>query len=118
VILATGTYTRRRGTAKAIDPATGHATTPTWSETSITANVQPLSPEQLSRLPEGDRVRDPRLVITRESLRTVDASSGAKLPADRVVIDGTEYEVFSVERYTAILPHYEAVVMRVAEPSP
>jgi hypothetical protein len=110
VILASETITRRRFAAGSWGTG-GIFTNSSSSDTSIKANVQPLTPDQLQRLAEGKRGRKSRLVMTTSDLRISDGTT----PTDRVVIDSIVYEVDSVERYRGILPHYEAVVLAVQE---
>ncbi len=114
-MLYTGTYTRRRYSARSIDAATGYPTTASTTDTEFQANVQPLTGEALMRLEEGQRARKPVLVMTTAELRTMDASTNTQ--PDVVVIGGVEHEVISVEQFTVFLPHFEAVAIRRSVPA-
>jgi hypothetical protein len=75
------------------------------TDTTIYASMQPVSGRDLQRLPEGER--------SRTALQTAEA--GGLLLSDRIVYGGRVYEVFQVQPWVGPLPHYEALVLRLAE---
>lgn len=76
----------------------------------ITASIQPATPKELQRLPEGDRVRDVIAIWTTTELR-VAASPAAQ--ADRVTYAGAVYEVQAVERWD-LGAYWKVLASRVA----
>lgn len=89
------TVTRRRRAAGAY--VAGNWVDGTSSDASIVASVQPASHRDLLRLPEGLRTRSTVAVITDDDLRT--ANETAKLAADRIVYQGEDWEVVSVDAW-------------------
>jgi hypothetical protein len=76
----------------------------------IVASIQPATPKELQRLPEGDRVRDVIAIWTTTELQ-VAASPAAQ--ADRVTYAGASYEVQAVERWD-LGEYFKALASRVA----
>lgn len=104
------TVTRIRYSAGAY--ANGVWTDGSETESDITASVQPVSGDDLLRMPEGLRTRDVVAIYTADSLRTANETDG--IAADHVVHQDEEYEITSVERWTLpMLPHYRAIGVRV-----
>jgi hypothetical protein len=66
-------------------------------ELEVNAAVQPASPQELARLPEGQRSREVLAVYTPTELRI----GGPGAAADRLEHAGATYEVQSVERWDA-----------------
>ncbi len=92
--LATGTYTVTR-------PA-GSFTAGRWVEGTATtfeivANIQPATPKELERLPEGQRTREVIAVWTDTELKTATVPVGSR--GDRIAYGGASYEVQAVERW-------------------
>lgn len=114
-ILGQESITRRRYAAGARD-TDGVWVRGTSSDDTILASVQPASADNIQRLPEGRRSSRARLIITTGELRCED--QGAQVSADRVLVDGTWWEVGHVERDRAVLPHYTAVVTALQEQDP
>jgi hypothetical protein len=83
------------------------------TDTTIYASMQPVSGRDLQRLPEGERSRDALKAYTETALQTAEA--GGLLLSDRIVYGGRVYEVFQVQPWVGPLPHYEALVLRLAE---
>lgn len=84
----------------------------TTSVIPIEANYQPANEEILLALPEAERSRDPHVVYTPFSLRTVNKDTGT--PADQVEINSVQYKVHKVARYEmGVLDHTKAIVLRV-----
>ena len=83
----------------------------------IRASVQPLSGEDMATLEEGERYRDWRKLYVHPNtvLRTVDQYGTAG--ADKVEIDGVEYQVRTVFSYRAghPIPHRKVLVRRFQE---
>jgi hypothetical protein len=92
------------------------ASTLSYDETTILMSVQPLNGQELSMLPEGERHRDRKKGYTITLLRTADQH--LKTMADRIVVDGIEYEVHQVERERSVIPHYKVSLIRVQEQDP
>lgn len=108
--LKTGTYTVTRRGAVTYDedsrePVAGDLTTFT-----IDASIQPATGRTMKNLKEGIRTADVRGCWTATEIRTADEET--KVEADIVTVDGTDYEVFSVERWSAPLAHYRAVLVK------
>lgn len=91
----------------------GEPVRPSATDAPLLASVQPAEGRVLETLPEGDRSKDVRLVMSYKEIRTGSQHDGTA--ADEIVIDGARFQVRIVKRYDAILPHYEAVCVRVDE---
>ncbi len=78
----------------------------------IQASVQPLGGKEMQYLSEGTRFKEGLKLYTDTKLRVVSEDKSA--PADRVVIDGIEYEVSSVQDWSQhlTLKHYKVIVLR------
>lgn len=84
------------------------------SEITFTASVQPIRPEEMSLVPELRRDTARFALFTTFYLRTADDERATN--ADRVVIDGIEYEVFAVDIWqNDVIPHYRALVATVKD---
>jgi len=88
----------------------------------ITASVQPITPELMEDLPGGNRT-SARFVMYAPAgqmqLITVDISS--KLRPDRVLFQGRSYNVQSIGNWSAHttgLPHQEYVMIQVGDDEP
>jgi len=79
----------------------------------VWASVQPASDDDLQTLPEGERSRQAKTLLSKSELRVADEE--LRLPADHALIDGDVFEVRRVSRERAILPHYRAVVVKLQE---
>jgi hypothetical protein len=93
------------------------AQTPTTS--TIGGSWQPATWTQLQRLEEGQRRREPRMLLTDAEVRTANQHDGT--PADRLVVDGVVYEVHQVEPWASLddLPaHWECICLRLQELPP
>lgn len=92
----------------------GHWVEGSTSTLSFQASVQPLGSEEMSLVPEGRRDTARFALFTDFRLRTADDEGGTN--ADRVTIDGEEYEVFAVDIWqNDVIPHYRALVATVKE---
>ena len=88
----------RRAVLGAGFDAHGQPLPPTPSMTfSIIASVQPASGRDLLRLPEARRALETRVLFTVTQL--LDGGQGAAFEADRVSIDGQDWEVQQVQRW-------------------
>lgn len=76
----------------------------------VRASIQPLTGEQLLRLPEGERTRERIIIFTAAQLRTTRQSEVAM--ADRVAYRGEQFEVESVEAWAG---YYRCVGAKVEE---
>jgi hypothetical protein len=74
----------------------------------IAASIQPATPKELQRLPEGDRVKAVIAIWTTTELRV-----GEGAQADRVSYGGGTYEVQAVERWD-LGEYFKALASRVA----
>jgi hypothetical protein len=104
--VATGTYTVTRNAGASYD-ANGWLVAGTTSTLTITACVQPLAGREVQRLPEGKRNREARAVFTPTPL-----SAGPNLP-DQIQIDGSTWEVDSVQDWEALGGFCRAVVLKM-----
>lgn len=64
----------------------------------ITASCQPMTANELLRLPENQRTKEWVKIFTTTKLSTADTEK--KTNADVLIIDGSRYEVSSVKNYT------------------
>jgi hypothetical protein len=107
--LATGTYVVTRFSA---GTTTNGIYSPGGSSTfNVIASVQPAAPEVLDRMPEGTRLNDLKTVFATVLLLTGDENQGLK--ADRIAIDGNDYEVISKRDWQGFGSFTQAVVQRV-----
>lgn len=109
IILGARTISRSRR------PVGTRGTDGRWSEgtattTSISAAVQPAPGDVVALLPEGLRTRRALVVVTESDLIATDQTTGRR--GDLLTIDGEHFEVASVQRFDAVLPHYSAVAVR------
>lgn len=81
---------------------------------SFKGNVQPVSYEELQRLPEGLRDKDMILVMTQFELRTANQIDGTE--PDYITWQGRSYQVQKVSAFLmGVSNHYEVYAMRVEE---
>ena len=85
----------------------------TPTDSTISANIQPLRGHHRQQLPEGDRHRDGIRYSTKTVVYTADQYT--QRSADELVIDGVTYEVMTAESWTGVLPHTEGLALRTAE---
>lgn len=64
----------------------------------LTASIQPSTPRELLRLPEGLRTKQTITVVALVALRTADEAAGT--PPDVITYEGSSYEVQSVESWS------------------
>lgn len=76
----------------------------------VQASVQPASGEDLELLEEGARKREAITAWTKYELRTALQESH---PADRVVYQGSTYEVMHVRNWGQVGGYWKAVAVRV-----
>jgi len=85
----------------------------TLAISNITASVQPIDGKTMQIVPEGRR-QDARYRIYTDTLLMTAAAATATSPArqaDRVTLDGVDYEVVAVLAWqNGVIPHYEAVL--------
>lgn len=93
--------------------ADGRATPGAAVDATIKGSIQPADDDDLQSLPEGERDREARVVLTKSDLRIADDEN--QTPADHLLIDGDAFEVRKVSRIRAILPHYRAIAVRLQE---
>jgi hypothetical protein len=80
----------------------------------FTASVQPIRPEEMSLVPENRRDTARFALFTDTRLLTADDEGATN--ADRVTIDGIQYEVFACDIWqNDVIPHYRVLVATVKE---
>ena len=84
----------------------GRVQPPTTSVIMAEASVQPISGEELMRLPEGYRAENMRELWTTTELKV----AGAGQEADKIDIDGKIYQVESVKKWDHDGVYYQVVV--------
>lgn len=75
---------------------------------STTGSLQPLSGDQMDRLPEGLRAHEVRAFYSKDKLRVVSPDGGA----DQVVVDGLPWEVQKVEDWSSLAGYSLAYISR------
>jgi hypothetical protein len=114
MILGLRAVTRRRYAAETFDSNGRPVRTST--DATIRASVQPASDDDMRTLPEGERSRQAVKLFTTSELKVASQHDGTA--ADRVVVDAVVYEVRAVQRWRDLMPHYEAVAVRLQELEP
>jgi predicted nucleotidyltransferase len=77
----------------------------------IKASLQPMSPEEMDKLPEGRRTNETFKLYTKTRLYTVTDEN-----PDYLLIDGIGYEVVSVGKYQSdVINHYKVFIQRKAD---
>jgi len=91
----------------------GRWTEGTMTTSTIRGSLQPLNGDELQSLDAGERQRRSRKVYLTSALCAGSVQDGRR--ADQVV-DGSEvWDVRSVTRETAVLPHYKAILLAPQE---
>ena len=100
-----------------IDPANGEVIRGALSLSTILASVQPLDGWELERLDAGMRAKVTLKAYTRCCLQTAEGLGLAnrRHQPDRLVVDGFDFQVESIERQTGVIPHYKALLVRCDE---
>jgi hypothetical protein len=106
--LASGTFTVTRPSGNYVQGRWVEGAAETLE---ILASVQPATPKELQRLPEGDRTKAVIAIWTTTELRTASSPPGAQ--ADRVTYAGSTYEVQAVEAWD-LGGYWKALASRVA----
>lgn len=110
----TGTYTVTRTAASTF--TAGRAVPGSTSTVSIMASVQPAAGKDLLRLAEGRRTEETRVVFTDTQLK--DGAEGSAYEADRVSIDGQDWEVQQIESWRGDpltpVPYFRCIVQAAA----
>ena len=79
---------------------------------SIRMNIQPITDgEVMESLPEGRREKSNIVAHCNEELRVLDEVAG--LAPDIIVHQGQDYEVWKVEPWADLIPHYRATASLV-----
>lgn len=82
------------------------------SQLTIQASVQPASQDDMELLPEGRRITGGYRLYTNDTLNLASGTQNA----DRVVINGADYEVMAEADWSnGIIPHKSYLVARVVE---
>jgi hypothetical protein len=80
----------------------------------IRASVQPTSPDDIERLPEGRRERQAFTLYSSQALRIIDESEETN--ADIVEIDGQRYEATARQPWqNNLINHHRTIVTRISE---
>lgn len=93
--------------------ASGEFTNGTATTTTISGSIQSADGKTLQTLPEAERARRARKVLTTSELRVANVEN--QTSADQVQIDSEWWEVRIVRRVTSLLPHYSATVLALQE---
>ena len=110
------TLTRRRRTAAAyVDGVPGAATN---VDSTFSGTRDPVPDDEVVTLPEGERQSGQMYIICETELRTANDHTSPVTLADHVLIDGEWYEVRSVHRFPALIPHFEARVRKLKVAAP
>lgn len=100
----TVTISRRIGAVIYVD---GYPVEGEWQTSAARGSVQPAPATVLKMLPEGDRVRDPKVIYTKTEMRL----------GDRITLEnGDVFEVVEVSNWSdssLAASHYRAVMLRV-----
>ena len=88
-----------------------------YTDSTITASIQPLTGEDMQELPEGRRLSEAFKMYTSTPVMTVQ-EAGSNQNADRVVFNSKEYEVHEVNPWQnnsnfTIVNHYKYLILRV-----
>lgn len=87
----------------------GYKVNSATTDTNFLASVQPLNAHQIQHLPESRRNSKSYWLYTSDNLLMMSAKN-----ADRVIIDGEEYEVWKKEPWqNAVLNHFKILVGKV-----
>lgn len=84
----------------------------TSDTTGVVASVQPITGDELERLPEGIKSRRPAKLYTKTEVKQKDTA--AQTPPDQIIWAGETWEVLSVERHTWG-DYYKAMIGRVGQ---
>lgn len=83
----------------------------TTAQFDIKGSLQPITGNDLQILPEGLKRTDLKKLYTRTELRSLD--DGNETEADKINIDGSVYEVHSVEKWVGRrLQHYKVLLVK------
>ncbi len=77
----------------------------------VRASIQPLTGEELLRLPEGERTRERIVVFTARRLKTATQAEAAS--ADRVEYQGNQFEVESVESWNERFSYFRCIAAKI-----
>ena len=78
----------------------------------IQASAQRLTPKETQLLPEAYRTRSAYRVYTQTELKVVTLPTKG---CDSIVIEGSTYDILSVEKWTQLYPHYKIIAVRREE---
>jgi len=96
----------------AVTYTAGRASSPAFTTSNIYASVQPLRAEEMALLPEARRQTAAYLIFTDTEIRA--AKEGVGQQADRIVLNGDDFEIFSVERWrNNVISHYKATAVKI-----
>jgi hypothetical protein len=101
-------YTVTRASADGSYDDSNGSFVPGATETlSVLGLVQPMTPDELVSIPEGDRTRERFRFYCATALKQIDTSTGR--PADTVDLDGVPYDVDNVEHWPN---HGKVIIVR------
>lgn len=105
-----------RRTEGGVDLATGIATADTFADQGlIDITINPVTGEELSILPEGDRLADWRKGFTTVELEVSDDQVDG-VDGDVIEFDGFFFEIRHRQHYQRVIPHYRVLMRRVDRP--
>lgn len=81
------------------------------TEFTVLASIQPVDGRTLERLPEAQRTLETRKMYAACVLQNTVEDIGRN--ADRVIIDGEEWEVATVELWGPMLDHSKCIIIRM-----
>lgn len=108
----TGTYSVTRSSAAGTYTA-GRLVAPATSVISVDACVQPIDGRDLQKLPEGERVREPKTIYSVDELKTRGSNGGNA--ADVITIDGDLYEVIKVQRWAELGNYWKSIALKLGD---
>lgn len=83
----------------------------TTAQFDIQGSLQPITGNDLQLLPDGLKRTDVRKLYTKTELRSI--NDDTEQEADKITIDGSDYEVHSVEKWVGRrLQHYKVLLVK------
>ncbi len=110
-LFTSGTYTVTRRATGSL--ANGDWTPGASSTFTVEADLQPLSGNDLKILPEGQHGEEMQKLYLSVELFTARLDK----EADQITIDGAEWKVINVRKYTILTGNFKVIVARIDQPS-
>ena len=112
-LFQSGTYTVTRGSAGTLSATNGDWTPGGTSTINVAADLQPLSGNDLKILAEGHHGEEMQKMYLATELFT----AREDIAADEVTIDGAQWKVINVRKYTILSGNFKVIVARIDMPS-